>query len=32
MSDETGRAVADFVSNRNTQVIWHCVGDASSPG
>lgn len=32
MSDETGRAVADFVSNPITQVIWHCVGDASSPG
>jgi type IV pilus assembly protein PilA len=32
MSDETGRAVADFVSNRITRVVWHCVGDASSPG
>jgi type IV pilus assembly protein PilA len=32
MSEETGGAVADFVSSRTTQMVWNCVGDASSPG
>ena len=32
MTAETGNAVADFVSNRGTQVVWNCVGDATSAG
>lgn len=32
MSEDTGNAEVDFVSNRSSGIVWDCVGDPTAPG